>query len=614
MNAIVSPAMNTAKIGWGVRAVAGVLLALCLTMAFAALPDKAWGDEPDQRINDCISGLIYDTTVNDLVAYAGMEIDFDDVSYGKLDSYLADAYGARVLEVRFVYREKDHSDIASGWYEAGFTPYWYVPEMPEGGIFWIEVKDGLHDASFYSDPITVKPSESPGENIGWRLGEAILRVFPIDKNSNASIRDSADFTSGPWFKIRDYMEVIEIGEGVTEIGSYAFYNTPDLAMVLLPESLQEIDDNAFRESSRLSYVSIPKNVARVGDYAFNGCPDLAEVVFEGANPKVGYKAFNDCSSDLVITGYAVDNPGDTSLPNYCHENEIIFNAVNGDLGTLVVDIAGSKTVSFPARPGYDMKRNAFEATIQSSASIVSGESIMGYDCNGDGIGDFDYTSYSCVCERMSTCSVPYNITVKLTDAERLKTIIYNAAGFYYSAIKFRFATMPMNNASISIPAQTYTGKALKPAATVKLDGQMLQAGTDYTITYSNNKNAGTAKATLNGTGDYSGSITKTFTINKVKATAKAKKAKVTVKYSKVKKKAKTVANLTVKCDKGKASYKNASKNKTAKKFKVNAKNGKVTVPKGTKKGTYAVKVKVKVKAGTNYKKLTKTVSFKVKVG
>ena len=43
------------------------------------------------------------------------------------------------------------------------------------------------------------------------------------------------------------------------------------------------------------------------------------------------------------------------------------------------------------------------------------------------------------------------------------------------------------------------------------------------------------------------------------------------------------------------------------------KNGKVTVKKKLKKGTYSVKVKVTAAGNKNYNKVTKNVTFKVRV-
>ncbi len=59
---------------------------------------------------------------------------------------------------------------------------------------------------------------------------------------------------------------------------------------------------------------------------------------------------------------------------------------------------------------------------------------------------------------------------------------------------------------------TYDGTAHKPAVTVKMDDRTLTEGTDYTLTYSNNVNAGTATVTMKGVGDYTGEQVKTFLI------------------------------------------------------------------------------------------------------
>lgn len=83
-------------------------------------------------------------------------------------------------------------------------------------------------------------------------------------------------------------------------------------------------------------------------------------------------------------------------------------------------------------------------------------------------------------------------------------------------------TTELNDNSIkvdSISKKTYTGKAQKPSPEVKLvsTGEKLVYGTDYTLSYENNTNAGTAKVKIKGKGKYSGSVTKSFTIKKAEA-------------------------------------------------------------------------------------------------
>ena len=64
-----------------------------------------------------------------------------------------------------------------------------------------------------------------------------------------------------------------------------------------------------------------------------------------------------------------------------------------------------------------------------------------------------------------------------------------------------------------IPDQQYTGGEVKPAVTVIWNGQTVSSD-NYTVTYSNNTQPGTATVTVTGKGDkyYTGTITKNFTI------------------------------------------------------------------------------------------------------
>ena len=82
----------------------------------------------------------------------------------------------------------------------------------------------------------------------------------------------------------------------------------------------------------------------------------------------------------------------------------------------------------------------------------------------------------------------------------------------------------IENATVSgISNKAYTGKAIKPAPKVVLDGTTLRKGTDYTLRYKNNKKIGTATVTITGKGDYTGKISRTFKIVPTKTSVKAVK-------------------------------------------------------------------------------------------
>ncbi len=157
---------------------------------------------------------------------------------------------------------------------------------------------------------------------------------------------------------------------------------------------------------------------------------------------------------------------------------------------------------------------------------------------------------------------------------------------------------------------------------VKLEGKLLKNGTDYTVSYSANKNAGTAKVIVKGTGNFTGSITRTFKIRKATNPLALKGKTVVVTYKKLKTKSRTIpasSALTVKKKgKGTMTFKLSTATRNGKSYKnyfaINAKTGRVTVKKALKKGTYRVRVKVRAAGNANYKASAfKSVTIIVKV-
>ena len=73
------------------------------------------------------------------------------------------------------------------------------------------------------------------------------------------------------------------------------------------------------------------------------------------------------------------------------------------------------------------------------------------------------------------------------------------------------AITQLEGKNVTAGNQVYNGAAQKPAV-VKDGTKTLAEGTDYTISYKDNKNVGTATVTVKGKGAYSGTVTKTFKI------------------------------------------------------------------------------------------------------
>lgn len=83
---------------------------------------------------------------------------------------------------------------------------------------------------------------------------------------------------------------------------------------------------------------------------------------------------------------------------------------------------------------------------------------------------------------------------------------------------------------LDIADQTYTGSPITPSAIiVNAEGRILSPGTDYTLAYTDNTDAGTATVIVTGVGDYQGGLaTKTFVIQQATGVINIEKTSLTV--------------------------------------------------------------------------------------
>ena len=107
----------------------------------------------------------------------------------------------------------------------------------------------------------------------------------------------------------------------------------------------------------------------------------------------------------------------------------------------------------------------------------------------------------------------YTVSYKNNVKPGTATVTVKGKGHYTGAAKVTFLIrVPMSKCKVTVKNQTYTGKALKPAVTVKYGKVTLKKGTDYTVTYTNNKEIGRATVTVKGKGMYAGTKRRSFKI------------------------------------------------------------------------------------------------------
>ena len=101
----------------------------------------------------------------------------------------------------------------------------------------------------------------------------------------------------------------------------------------------------------------------------------------------------------------------------------------------------------------------------------------------------------------------YAVTASLTDG-------YMWEGYKTENVTFTCSIVAanINDAVVTVPDQTYTGSAITPTPEIKIGTKTLTNNTDYTLSYNNNINVGTATMIITGKGNYNRTKTVTFNI------------------------------------------------------------------------------------------------------
>lgn len=165
---------------------------------------------------------------------------------------------------------------------------------------------------------TVALAEWSGTGTGtqsdpWKIGTtgnentvtAYLDDGTLTIEGTGAMQDFKNDGAQPWYSSNKTIDTVNIEEGVTEIGNWAFgafsslanvtipssvtvigerafYECTSLTSVTIPSGVTSIEDWAFRKSG-LTRIDIPANVAVIGDAAFDECASLAQISVEGSN-------------------------------------------------------------------------------------------------------------------------------------------------------------------------------------------------------------------------------------------------------------------------------------------------------------------------------------------
>ncbi|MBQ4568864.1 MAG: leucine-rich repeat protein [Ruminococcus sp.] len=277
------------------------------------------------------------------------------------------------------------------------------------------------------------------------------------------------------YKVDDtyFADEFVVKDGTTCIADYAFNNCTGYKSITIPEGVRHIGDGAFGGCENLSTLYLPSSVASIGDFAFRGTNALTDIYFNGSESEwnsisVDYSALNNSLQNATIH-FADDIPVIPSQPVSLTECTITLD----------------NTVYT-----YDGTAKEPEVTVKHGSTTL--------------LKDTDYT-------------VSYIDNTKVGTA----TVTVKGIGAFTGTVIKEFTineeevkTTPITDCTVTLSKTsfTYDGKEKKPDVTVKYNTKTLVKDTDYTVSYSNNLNAGSATVTVTGIGNYTGTASRSFLI------------------------------------------------------------------------------------------------------
>ena len=238
-------------------------------------------------------------------------------------------------------------------------------------------------------------------------------------------------------------------------------------------------------------------------------------------PAKGHTAVNDKGYPATCTIAGKTDGSHCSVCNTVIKVQTVINATGHKSSGWIVDKAASIGVKGSKHKECTVCKKVLEtAEIPalsrisiSKASVTLSTSTYAYDGKAK-------TPSVTVKVGGKTLKKDTDYTVSYSNNTKIGTakVTITGKGNYTGSISKTYSIKNnFKKATISgISNKSYTGKNITQSITVKYNGKTLKNGTDYTVSYSNNKKVGTATVKITGKGSYTGTITKTFKINPAK--------------------------------------------------------------------------------------------------
>ncbi len=202
-----------------------------------------------------------------------------------------------------------------------------------------------------------------------------------------------------WFSGMKSIKEVILSDGVTAIGSRAFYLCSNLESITIPSSVTTIGDTTFGGCTSLTNVTIPSSVTTIDVSAFSGCSSFTNIVIPNGVEYIYSYTFSGCSNLINVT-----------IPESV---TVICDYAFSGCGSLA-KIAIPESVAFIGKAAFSGCKSLTDIHLPSSLSYISDNSFE--DCSGlanvkipagvTSIGNYAFQR----CHGLTNISIPEGVT------------------------------------------------------------------------------------------------------------------------------------------------------------------------------------------------------------
>lgn len=285
----------------------------------------------------------------------------------------------------------------------------------------------------------------------YYVGFPIFHDCPLEKlylGRFLYLDDSKDYPSpfnhGPYylgyspFYNQQTLTDVTVGEKVTKLQDYLFYNLSGISVMNLPH-VKTIGNHVFEGCTKLTTLSLGDALERVGDYGFSGCTNLTNLAFPATLKVLESSAFYNCYS-ITSTSFADGCQLDT-IGNSCFCGDVALTAFKcpksvsyigdgafAECRKLVTIILGEKITEINAST-FKGDIALSEMTVPEGVDYIGDQAFSG--CTGMAVYSLPSTLTTIGNEVFWNNSGMTRLTIPTNVAKMGKNCFYGCTKLYY---------------------------------------------------------------------------------------------------------------------------------------------------------------------------------------